>query len=303
MRLLRRLPNSGSAPAATDAPSDGRSAAIGLLQAGRFQLPLDRPLLMGVVNVTPDSFSDAGRFVSPAQSIDHALALIDEGADLLDIGGESTRPGAPTVPAQQEIDRIAPVLAALAGHGVPLSVDTRKPEVMRYAVAEGADMINDVAGFGSPEAVAAVAASPAALCVMHMQGDPATMQAQPRYVDVVTEVVEFLRARQQNLEAHGVAAQRIVLDPGIGFGKTQAQNQALIRHLDRLLEVGSPVLIGLSRKSLIGHLTGRDVADRLVGSVAGALAAVASGAAIVRVHDVGATRDALKVWQGLTQDD
>ncbi|MFT4099725.1 MAG: dihydropteroate synthase [Burkholderiaceae bacterium] len=255
---------------------------------------------MGVVNATPDSFSDAGRFDGVAQVVAHARRLLDEGADILDIGGESTRPGAPEVSVQQELDRIGPVIEALRPAGVPLSVDTRKPPVMAAALAIGADMINDVAGFASPDAIEAVRAHAAGLCVMHMQGKPATMQQRPTYRDVVTDVTAFLAGQRRRLIDAGVAADRIVLDPGIGFGKTQEQNVELLRRLDVLREVGAPMLIGVSRKSLIGHLTGgRSVDERLAGSLAGAIAAVAAGAAIVRVHDVAQTRDALAVWMAL----
>lgn len=276
-----------------------RSHGTGVLQIGRFRLPLDRPIVMGVVNATPDSFSDGGRFSGAAQVVDHARRLLDEGADILDIGGESTRPGAPEVSVQQELDRIGPVLEALHGAGVPLSVDTRKPPVMAAALSLGADMINDVAGFGSPDAIDAVRASSAGLCVMHMQGTPATMQQRPTYGDVVADVAGFLAGQRQRLIDAGVQADRIVLDPGIGFGKTMEQNVELLRRIDVLRALGSPVLIGVSRKSLIGHLTGRSVDHRLAGSLAGAVAAVAVGAAIVRVHDVAQTRDALAVWAAL----
>lgn len=268
------------------------------LQCGRFELPLDRPRVMGIVNVTPDSFSDGGRFAAVDDAIAHARSLICEGADILDIGGESTRPGAEPVDAEDEWRRIAPVLEALAESGVPLSVDTRHAAVMRKALDLGADMINDVHGFLGDGAVDAVAASSAALCVMHMRGDPRTMQSAPVYADVVDEVLGFLRNRVRVLRDARVAAARLLVDPGIGFGKTLHDNLALLAASARFARL-APVLVGVSRKSMIGQLTGRSMHDRLAGSVAGALAAVAHGASLVRVHDVAATRDALAVWSAI----
>ncbi|MBN9429256.1 MAG: dihydropteroate synthase [Burkholderiales bacterium] len=269
------------------------------LVCGRFTLELKRPLIMGVVNVTPDSFSDGGQFAAPQPAIEHALQLLAEGADILDIGGESTRPGAAPVSPQQELDRIAPVLEGLRGCGRPLSVDTRRVEVMQAAIEQGADMINDITALQAPGALAAVAAAGCAVCLMHMQGEPATMQQAPVYQEVVSEVEEFLQARVQALLAAGIARERIVIDPGIGFGKTARHNLALLAALDELSTLGQPVLLGVSRKSLIGELTGRAVEQRLAGSLAAMLAGVARGAAIVRVHDVAATRDALAVWQAI----
>lgn len=255
---------------------------------------------MGVVNITPDSFSDGGRYLDPKAAIAHGRRLVDEGADLLDLGAESTRPGAPPLPERDELARLMPVLEGLSGLGVPLSVDTRKPGVMRAALAAGADMINDVAGFRSRAAVEAVAGSRAALVVMHMQGDPSTMQAAPAYRDVVAEVGAWLLQQADSLRTAGVAGPRIVLDPGIGFGKTVEHNVALLQALPRIGDATGPWLVGLSRKSLIGALTGQaDPARRLAGSLAGALAAAARGAAILRVHDVAATREALAVWSAL----
>ena len=268
------------------------------LQCGRFELPLDRPRVMGIVNVTPDSFSDGGRFAAVDDAIAHARSLICEGADILDIGGESTRPGAEPVDAEDEWRRIAPVLEALAESGVPLSVDTRHAAVMRKALDLGADMINDVHGFLGDGAVDAVAASSAALCVMHMRGDPRTMQSAAVYADVVDEVLGFLRNRVRVLRDARVAAARLLVDPGIGFGKTLHDNLALLAATARFARL-APVLVGVSRKSMIGQLTGRSMHDRLAGSVAGALAAVAHGASLVRVHDVAATRDALAVWSAI----
>lgn len=272
------------------------------LRCGRFLLALDRPLVMGVVNVTPDSFSDGGRYAAADAAVAHALRLVEEGADIVDIGGESTRPGAAPLAPDEEARRVLPVLEALGGCGRPLSVDTRHPETMRAALAAGADMINDVGGFRAPGAIEAVAAGSAALCVMHMLGEPATMQAAPAYRDVVDEVRKFLAQRVDALQAAGVGRDRLVVDPGIGFGKTQADNLRLLRALDRLAALGAPVLVGVSRKSLIGQLTGQPVDRRLAGSLGGALAAVARGARILRVHDVAATQDALAVWWAVAGD-
>jgi dihydropteroate synthase len=253
---------------------------------------------MGVLNLTPDSFSDGGRYGDAAAAIERARQMIEQGADILDIGAESTRPGAPTVPAREELARLEPVVAALSACGRPLSIDTRKPEVMREVIALGVDMVNDVAGFRAPGAIEAVSGSQVACCVMHMQGEPATMQQSPRYGDVVAEVAASLRERVAALEAAGVARSRLVVDPGIGFGKTRDHNLALLRRLADLSD-GLPVLVGLSRKSLVGAITGRAVGDRLAGSLGGMLAAVARGAQIVRVHDVAESRDALAVWQAI----
>ncbi len=270
-----------------------------MLHCGRFALSLDRPLIMGILNVTPDSFSDGGRFFSPAAALDHAQRLLDEGADLLDIGGESTRPGAAPVPEQEELERVIPVLEALRRMAIPLSVDTRKPAVMRAALAAGADMINDIGAFRSEGALEALARSNAALCMMHMQGEPRTMQAQPSYGDVVAEVTAFLAERVAAAEAAGISRERLVIDPGFGFGKTLADNLALLRHLPQLAHFGVPVLIGLSRKSMLGELTGRAPSARGAAGLAAMLMAVESGAKIVRVHDVADTVDALKVWQAV----
>ena len=269
------------------------------LNCGNFRLALDRPLIMGVINVTPDSFSDGGRFFSAAAAVAHARQLIDEGADLLDVGGESTRPGAAPVTIDEERRRVLPVLEALADAGVPLSVDTQKPALMREAVTAGAAMINDVNGFQAPGALAAVAGSNCAICIMHKQGSPQTMQQSPQYADVVVEVRDYLRQRIVAAEQAGIARERIVVDPGFGFGKAMDHSLELLRRLDTIVALTVPVLAGLSRKSMIGTLTGRDAGDRLAGSVAAALLAVQRGAAIVRVHDVAATRDALAVWNAV----
>ena len=267
-----------------------------VLQCGRFRLSLERPLIMGVVNVTPDSFSDGGRYLDGAAAVAQARRLLAEGADLLDIGGESTRPGAVPVSLEEERRRVLPVLEALAGDGVAVSVDTQKPELMREAIACGAAMINDVNGFEAPGAIEAVSESEAGICIMHKQGTPKTMQSQPVYDDVVAEVGAYLRSRALAAEAAGVARQRIVTDPGFGFGKTLQHNLALLSRFDELVASGWPVLAGMSRKSMIGALTGREVGERLAGSLAAALLAAGRGAAVLRVHDVAATRDALSVW-------
>jgi dihydropteroate synthase len=268
------------------------------LHCGKFILDLSRPLVMGIVNVTPDSFSDGGRHGTTA--IIHAQQLIAEGADIVDIGGESTRPGAEPVGVQQELDRVMPVIEAL--RGVPVSIDTFKPEVMAAAIAAGASMVNDINALQDAAAMQIVAAAQVAVCLMHKQGNPQTMQLQPDYHDVVAEVSTFLRERVAAAEAAGIARQRIVIDPGFGFGKTLGHNLALLRGLNELTEAGVPVLAGLSRKSMLGALTGQDVSQRMAASVAAALISVQRGAAIVRVHDVRATVDALKVWNAINGD-
>lgn len=274
------------------------------LQCGRFGFDLaQRPLVMGILNVTPDSFSDGGRYQSLGFAFERAEQMIRDGVDLIDIGGESTRPGSPGVPVQQELDRVMPVVYALRELGKPLSVDTCKPEVMREAIIAGADMINDVSAFQAPGAIDAVKDADCGLCVMHMRGTPQTMQGQAHYDDVVAEVIAFLRTRVAALTAAGVARDRITIDPGFGFAKTVEHNVDLLRSIGRLRrELDLPVLAGLSRKSTIGALTGRSLEGRLAGSLGGALAAVAQGARIVRVHDVAETVDALKVWNAATAD-
>lgn len=269
------------------------------LSCGKFRFPLDRPLIMGVINVTPDSFSDGNHYLRTDAALAHARRLIDEGADLLDIGGESTRPGAAPVALDEERRRVLPVITALADSGVAISIDTQKPELMREAVAAGAAMVNDVNGFQKPGALAAVAGSGCAVCIMHRQGDPRTMQQAPRYGDVVAEVRGYLEGRIAAAETAEIARSRIVVDPGFGFGKTLAHNLELLRRLDEFAELGVPLLAGLSRKSMIGAVTGRGTGERVFGSVAAALIAVQRGAAIVRVHDVAATRDALAVWNAV----
>jgi dihydropteroate synthase len=274
-----------------------------MLILGRHRFALDRPLVMGVLNVTPDSFSDGGRFLDRDAALDRARRMIADGADIVDIGGESTRPGATPTEEADELARVIPLVEALRGEGdarrVALSVDTRKAAVMRAGIAAGASMINDVGALSAPGALEAVAASGAAVCLMHMRGEPATMQQQASYDDVVGEVKAFLAGRAEACERAGIARDRIVVDPGFGFGKTVGHNLALLRWLGEIVALGYPVAVGVSRKSTLGALTGREVGERTAGSIAAALAAVARGAAIVRVHDVRETVDALKVWRAV----
>ncbi len=254
---------------------------------------------MGIVNLTPDSFSGDGLADNTARAVAHARAQIDAGADLLDLGAESSRPGAIPASLDDELRRLLPVLEALAGCGVPISVDTYKPEVMRAALAAGASMINDIYAFRMPGALAAVAESDCGICLMHMQGEPLTMQQNPVYDDLLGEVRHFLAGRVAAAEAAGVARRRIILDPGFGFGKALAHNVALLRHLPASTLPGLPVLAGLSRKSMLGGITGRAVGERLPASLAAALLALEGGARMLRVHDVAATRDALAVWSAV----
>jgi dihydropteroate synthase len=268
--------------------------------AGRsLMLALDAPAVMGVLNVTPDSFSDGGLHADARAAVAHGLRMVEEGAAIVDVGGESTRPGAAPVDTAEELKRVIPVIEALARHGVLLSVDTSKPEVMRAAIAAGAAMINDVRALRAPGALEAAAESGAAICVMHMQGEPRDMQADPSYADVVGEVRDFLAARVEACIAAGIAAERLCIDPGIGFGKRPEHNLELLRRLDELTRGDLPVLVGVSRKSIVGHLTGRATGDRLAGSVALAALAAERGAAIVRAHDVAATVDAVRVGAAL----
>jgi dihydropteroate synthase len=264
---------------------------------GAYLIDLATPRIMGIVNVTPDSFSDGGQFFDADAALAHARRLIDEGADILDIGGESTRPGAPEVGIDEELRRVLPLIEALRPANVPLSIDTSKPEVMRAALAAGACIVNDVFALRLPGAVDAVAGSDCGVVLMHMQGTPRTMQMAPHYADVVADVGLFLRGRSAVAQAAGVAPDRIVVDPGFGFGKSPAHNWPLLARLADLDVGGAPILAGVSRKSMLGQATGRPVSDRLAASVAAALVAVQRGAAIVRAHDVAATRDALAVWQ------
>ena len=254
---------------------------------------------MGVVNVTPDSFSDGGRFFGAQAAVDHARRLAGEGADILDVGGESTRPGAAPVSEAEELDRVLPVLEALKDLDKPISVDTRRPAVMKAALAAGASMINDVRALAEPYAHEAVARTGCAVCLMHMKGEPATMQREPRYDDVVGEVKAFLAEAVRKARFAGIGADRIVVDPGFGFGKTAEHNLTLLRHLDQFGSLGVPLLAGLSRKSTIGRITGRPMDERLAGSLAMALLALEGGAKILRVHDVKETRDVVAVWQAV----
>ncbi|MDB6013292.1 MAG: Dihydropteroate synthase [Gammaproteobacteria bacterium] len=265
------------------------------LRCGDKTLDLSRPIVMGVVNVTPDSFSDGGRFLPVEAAVAHGLRLVEEGAAIIDIGGESTRPGAAPVSVDEELRRVLPVVERLrqATEAV-ISVDTSKPEVIREAAAAGAGLINDVRALTEPGALEAAAASGSAICVMHMQGDPRTMQRAPSYVDVVKEVKAFLDERVQRCRAAGVSSDRIVVDPGFGFGKNLEHNLELLRRL-RDLQGEWPLLVGLSRKSMVGTLTGRSAGERVHGSVALAVIASINGARIVRAHDVAATVDALKM--------
>jgi len=268
-------------------------------QTTRFRIDLARPKVMGIVNVTPDSFSDGGRHGDASTALAHCERLLTEGADILDIGGESSRPGAAPVPVEQELARVLPVIQGALQFGVPLSVDTVKPDVMQRVLDLGADIVNDINALRLPGALEAVAAHPqCGVCLMHMHGDPATMQSRPAYDDVVAEVSDFLHERAAALLQRGVALERIVFDPGIGFGKSVAHNLELLRRQRELLALGRPLLLGWSRKSTLGTITGRPVGERLAASIAAALASVQLGARIVRVHDVAATVDALKVWDG-----
>ena len=272
------------------------------LQCADRRLDLSRPALMGILNITPDSFSDGGRFNNRSLALEQARAMVVAGAAIIDVGGESTRPGAAPVSLQEELDRVLPVIEALRRElDVLVSVDTMKAEVMRQAVTAGAGMINDVHALQAPGAVAAAARSGAAVCLMHMQGQPQTMQAEPQYADVVTEVRTFLKGRADTCIAAGIAADRIVLDPGFGFGKSLAHNVALLAQMQRLTQLGYPLLAGLSRKSMLAKMIGRPVDDRLAGSLALATIAVLHGARIVRCHDVAETRDAVQVAEAVMQ--
>lgn len=267
-------------------------------QAGRFVLDLDRPRVMAIVNITPDSFSDGGQTLEARAAVDRCKACVDEGADLLDLGAESTRPGALPVSVDEELRRLMPVLEAALRLGVPVSVDTQKPEVMATVLAAGADIVNDVQALGASGALDAVAAHPSCgVCLMHMQGTPRSMQSDPQYIDVLQEVQGFLAKRVQALAAAGVPRDRVVVDPGFGFGKTVGHNIALWHGLEHFRPLAAGVLVGWSRKSSLASMTGRPGGDRLAASLAAALASVQRGARVVRVHDVAATVDALRVWE------
>jgi dihydropteroate synthase len=266
------------------------------LRCGRFALPLDRPLVMGVLNVTPDSFSDGGRFLDPKAALEQAQRLIDEGADILDVGGESSRPGAEPVEEEEEMRRVLPLLQKLSKK-IPVSIDTRRPSVMEAVLAEGASMINDIEALAAPGALEAVAASGCGVCLMHKKGDPATMQQDPEYGDVLGEVRDFLRERIEACEKKGIQKDRITVDPGFGFGKTVQHNFRLLKELKALAGLGVPLVAGWSRKSSLGAVTGRPVGERLAASLAAALLALQGGATILRVHDVKETRDVIAVWE------
>ncbi len=280
-------------------------------ECGRYRFPMKvannnamktlfKPLVMGILNVTPDSFSDGGKFQSLDHAITHAEQMIEDGVDIIDIGGESSRPGATPLPLEEELKRVIPLIYALRDCGKPISIDTYKPEVMREAIIAGADMINDIRGFDSVEARAVVADSDVGLCVMHMQKTPETMQAQPSYHNVTRDVIAFLRERCDQLVLAGVERNRLSIDPGFGFGKTLEHNIELLQNIGLMQEeLGLPLLAGVSRKAMIGTITGKLVERRMAGSLAAALAAMAQGARIVRVHDVAETLDAIKVWQAV----
>ena len=270
-------------------------------QAGRFALPLQRTLLMGIVNLTPDSFSDGGADATPAQAIERCQRLLDEGADILDLGAESTRPGAQPVGDEQEWLRLQPVLREVAGWKVPVSVDTYHPRTMRAALEAGADIINDVYALRRPGALQALAGSASAgVCLMHMQGEPASMQHAPVYADVVAEVRDFLGQRARDLQSAGIAAQRICVDPGFGFGKTREHNVELARGLGAIAGLGHALLVGVSRKSMLAQFAAVPPRERLPASIGAALACVAGGARVLRVHDVAATRDAVRAFEAMT---
>jgi dihydropteroate synthase len=272
-------------------------------QTTRYRIDLATPRVMGIVNATPDSFSDGGLHAGTSAALAHCDQLLKEGADILDIGGESSRPGSDPVSLDEELARVLPVLREAVKLNVPVSIDSYKTGVMRAALELGVDIVNDINALRSPGALDAVAAhADCGVCLMHMRGEPKSMQADPQYADVVTEVRDFLRERVEALRARGVAPERITLDPGIGFGKNTAHNVALLARQEELLALGLPIVAGWSRKSVLGRLTGREVGERQVASVAAALAAVQRGARIVRVHDVAATVDALKIWRAAGLD-
>lgn len=271
-----------------------------VLDCGGRALALDRPRIMGILNLTPDSFSDGGLWADPERALRHAIAMVEQGVDVVDIGGESTRPGADSVSTQEELDRVIPLVARVAAEtGVPVSIDTSKPEVMREAVAAGAGLINDVFALRGDGALKTAAALGVPVCLMHMQGQPRDMQARPEYADVVAEVRQFLAERAAACFEAGITESRIIVDPGFGFGKTLQHNLDLLNGLSAIGELGFPILAGLSRKSMLGAITGREPGERIAASVAAALLAVQNGAAIVRVHDVAETADALKVLSAL----
>jgi dihydropteroate synthase len=285
-------------------PATNPDRPISSLNCGGRKLDLRRAAIMGVLNVTPDSFSDGGKFTVAAVALRHAEQMVAEGADIIDVGGESTRPGAQQISVQQELDRVIPVIEVLhSAVAVPVSIDTSKPEVMRHATAAGAGLINDVYGLRKQGALAAAAASGVPVCVMHMRGEPHTMQQSPTYNDVVADVIAFLSARRDECVAAGIPSASVIVDPGFGFGKTVAHNLALLRNLTALTALGAPILVGLSRKSMIGSLLDLPVDERAAASVALALHAVQQGANILRVHDVKMTRDAVRMMEIVNRRD
>ncbi|NOL51836.1 dihydropteroate synthase [Pelistega suis] len=272
-------------------------------QCGRFELRFERPFVMGIVNVTPDSFSDGMQHYGAEQAIAHGLQLIKEGADILDIGGESTRPGAEPVSVDEELRRVIPVIKGLKDCGVPLSIDTFKPEVMQAALEAGADLINDIYALQQPGALEVVANHPnCGVCIMHMVGEPKTMQLSPPDYngDVTKSVVDFLAQRVEVMQSLGIASERIMLDPGFCFGKTVQQNYQLLANLSALKVLNKPILVGVSRKSMIGAVTGQEVANRMPGSVVAGIAGVERGAVVLRVHDVWQTKSAIDVWRAIS---
>lgn len=280
----------------------GSPSILQAFRCGRYLLDVEDPLLMGIVNLTDDSFSGDGWRGDADAAIAHGLQLVEEGAHILDLGAESSRPGAQAIATRQEIDRLLPVLEGLANCGVPLSVDTVKPEVMREVLSAGADMINDINALRAPDTLDLLASSTASVCLMHMQGGPQTMQQAPQYVDVVQEVANFLAARIAAVRQAGIPLERICIDPGFGFGKALAHNIQLLRRLDVFTQLGLPVLAGLSRKSMLGALTGRAAMDRMPAGIAAHLLAAMRGARILRVHDVAAMRDALAILRAVESD-
>jgi dihydropteroate synthase len=293
----------GTQGAAMTARVAGQLAALTAKRPAWAGLTLDRPLVMGIVNVTPDSFSDGGDFADPASAVAAGRAMLAAGADIIDIGGESTRPGAAPVPQEEEIGRVAPVIAALADSGAVVSIDTRHAAVMEAALAKGARIVNDVSALtGDPASRAVVARSAAAVVLMHMKGEPATMQREPVYANAPIEVADYLASRIADCAAAGIAADRIVVDPGIGFGKLKAHNLEILERIALLHTLGCGLLVGVSRKSLIGALSNAAPPnERLPGSLAGALHGLSQGVQILRVHDVAATRQAIAIWQGIAQ--
>lgn len=273
-----------------------------MLQCGQRTLDLTATQVMGVLNVTPDSFSDGGAFAGFTAALDHAQAMVAAGAAIIDVGGESTRPGAEPVSVQQELDRVIPIIEALAGRvDAALSVDTSTPEVMREAAAAGAHLFNDVRALSRPGALEAAVESGLPVCLMHMQGQPGTMQLNPQYDDVLVEVRRYLEQRIAQCEQAGMHRQQLLIDPGFGFGKTLRHNLALLQRLDAFSDLGCPILVGLSRKSMVGDILSRPVEQRLFGSVSAAVIAAMKGAAIVRVHDVTETVDAIKIVNAVKQ--